>query len=172
MKKIALLTLLIVCFSGAAAAADKPAIGYVNLRTVLLESKVGKRNKAELDKLIKQKESTLAAEQSKLQSIQQAFQKDQLLMTDAQKQEKQKEFQDKAEAYQNMVNEAKQSVNKQDSEFANKSLADIKSVTAALAKEMKLSIVFDASELSVLYAEDGMDLTQKVIERYDTKMKQ
>ncbi len=169
MKKFALLTLLIACFTGLAAAADKPAIGYVNLHSVLLESKVGKRNKAELDKLIKAKEGTLAAEQSKLQAMQQAFQKDQLLMTDAQKQEKQKDFQDKAEAYQNMVNEAKQAVNKKDNEFANKSLTDIKSVIAALAKEMKLSIIFDANELSVLYAEDGMDLTQKVIERYDAK---
>lgn len=171
MKKFVLLTLLIICFTGAAAAADKPAIGYVNLRTVLLESKVGKQNKAVLDKLIKDKESTLAAEQSKLQAIQRSFQKDQLLMTDAQKQEKQKDFQQKADAYQDMVNEAKQAVNKKDNEFATKSLTDIKPVIAALAKEMKLSIVFDSSEMRVLYAEDGMDLTQKVIDRYDAKTK-
>jgi outer membrane protein len=172
MKKFVILTLLIVCFTGVAAAAEQPAIGYVNLRTVLLESKVGKRNKAELDKLIKEKEGTLAAEQTKLQAIQQAFQKDQLLLTDAQKQQKQKDFQEKAEAYQNMVNEAKQTVNKKDSEFANKSLAEIKSIIGALAKEMKLTIVFDATEMSVLYAQDGMDLTQKVIDRYDARAKQ
>jgi outer membrane protein len=169
MKKLAFITLLIMSFNGMAIAADKPAIGYVNLHAVLLESKVGKRNKVELEKLIKEKESVLAGEESKLQAMQQAFQKDQLLMTDDQKKAKQKEFQDKAEAYQKMVADAKQAVNKKDSEFANKSLAEIKTIIAALAKEMKLSIVFDANELSVLYAEDGMDLTKKVIERYDAK---
>ncbi len=171
MKKFFVVSLLIFVLAAAVNAAEKPAIGYVNLHQVLLESKVGKHNKVELDKLIKEKESQIAGEEAKLQAMQQAFQKDQLLLTDAQKLEKQKAFQEKAEAYQKMVNEAKQDVNKKDSEFANKSLAEIKTVVAALAREMKLSIVFDANELSVLYAEDGMDLTQKVIERYDAKTK-
>jgi outer membrane protein len=171
MKKFALLTLLIMFFAGAVSAAEKPTVGYVNLHKVLLESKVGKRNKTDLDKLIKEKESTLAGEESKLQAMQQAFQKDQLLMTDPQKLEKQKAFQEKAEAYQKMVGEAKQAVSKKDNEFASKSVAEIKAVIADLAKEMKLHLVLDASEGNVLYAEEGMDLTQKVIEKYDAKAK-
>lgn len=172
MKKFVLLTLLVFFFNGVATAAtDKPAIAYVNLHAVLLESKIGKRNKIALEKLIKEKESALSSEQSKLQAMQQAFQKDQLVLTDDQKKARQKEFQEKAEAYQNMVAEAKQAVNKKDGEYANKSVAEIKIIIAALAKELKLSIVFDASELSVLYAEEGMDLTKKVIERYDAKAK-
>ncbi len=174
MKKLVLLVLLGFLFNSvavAAAAADKPAIGYVNLRTVLVESKVGKRNKAELDKLIKQKESAISDAQEKLKAMQESFRKEQLLMTDDQKKAKQNEFQEKAQAYQEMVNEAKQTVNKKDNEYANKSLAEIKPIIAEIAKEMKISIVFDANELSVLYADKGMDLTQKVIERYDAKSK-
>jgi len=171
MKKFALITLLIMFFAGVVSAAEKPTVGYVNLHKVLLESKVGKRNKAELDKLIKEKESMISGEEAKLQAMQQAFQKEQLLMTDVQKQEKQKAFQEKAEAYQKMVGEAKQAVSKKDNEFASKSVADIKVVVADIAKEMKLHLVLDASAGSVLYAEEGMDLTQKVIEKYDAKAK-
>jgi len=171
MKKFALLTLLIMFFAGVVSAAEKPTVGYVNLHKVLLESKVGKRNKAELDKLIKEKESMITGEEAKLQAMQQAFQKEQLLMTDAQKQEKQKAFQEKAEAYQKMVGEAKQAVSKKDNEFASKSVADIKVIVADIAKEMKLNLVLNASEGNVLYAEEGMDLTQKVIEKYDAKAK-
>jgi len=171
MKKFALLTLLIMFFTGVVSAAEKPTVGYVNLHKVLLESKVGKRNKAELDKLIKEKESMISGEEAKLQAMQQAFQKEQLLMTDVQKQEKQKAFQEKAEAYQKMVGEAKQAVSKKDNEFASKSVADIKVIVADLAKDMKLHLVLDASAGSVLYAEEGMDLTQKVIEKYDAKAK-
>ena len=171
MRKFALFALLVFLFSGVAIAADKPTIGYVNLHTVLIESKVGKRNKAELNKLIKQKESAISAAQDKLKAMQESFQKEQLLMTDDQKKAKQKEFQEKAQAYQEMVNEAKNAVGEKDKEYANKSLAEIKPIIAEIAKDMKISIVFDANELSVLYAEKGMDLTQKVIERYDAKMK-
>jgi outer membrane protein len=171
MNKFAFITLLLFCFNGMATAADKLAIGYVNLHTAVLESKVGKRNTAEIEKLIKEKESFLSGEKSKLQAIDQAFQKDQLLMTDSQKQAKQKEFQDKIETYQKMVATAKQSIDKKQNEFASKSIGEIKTIIAALAKEMKLSIVFDVNELSVLYAEEGMDLTKKVIEKYDAKSK-
>lgn len=171
MKKFAFLLPFIVILNNAAIAAEKPAIGYIDLRKVLVESKVGQKNKAELDKLIKEKESTLTGEESKLQAMQQAFQKDQLLMTDAQKKEKQKEFQEKAEAYQKMVNEAKQAVNKKDSEYASKSLAEIKKIIAEVAKQMKLTLVLEASESGLLYVEDGADLTQKVIEKYDAKAK-
>ena len=171
MKKLALLLAFIVLLHGTAAAAEAPTMGYVDLRKLLVESKIGQKNKAELDKLIKEKEKALTGEEGKLQAIQQAFQKDMLLMTDEQKQAKQKEFQEKAEAYQKLVSEAKQAVGKKDNEFASQSLAEIKKIIAAVAKEMKLSMVLDASESGMLYAEDGMDLTQKVLERYDAKAK-
>ncbi|MDO8705200.1 MAG: OmpH family outer membrane protein [Sulfuricaulis sp.] len=171
MKKFALLFSFIALLHGTAAAAEAPTMGYVDLRKLLVESKVGQKNKAELDKLIKEKEKALTSEEGKLQSIQRAFQKDMLLMTDDQKQAKQKEFQEKAEAYQKLVNEAKQAVGKKDNEFASQSLAEIKKIIAVVAKEMKLSLVLEASESGMLYAEDGMDLTQKVFERYDAKAK-
>lgn len=171
MKKFILFVLLAMFSAGVASAAEKPSVGYVNLHKVLLESKVGKRNQTELNKLIKEKESMLAGEESKLQALQQSFQKDQLLMTDAQKLEKQKAFQEKAEAYQKMVGEAKQAVSRKDNEFANKSATEIKAIIADVAKEMKLNLVLDSSEGNVLYSEEGMDLTQKVIEKYDAKSK-
>ena len=171
MKKFALLFSFIALLHGAAAVAEAPTIGYVDLRKLLVESKVGQKNKAELDKLIKEKEKALTGEEGKLQAIQQAFQKDQLLMTDEQKQTKQKEFQEKAEAYQKLVGEAKQAVGKKDNEFASQSLAEIKKIIAAVAKEMKLTLVLEVSESGLLYAADGMDLTQKVLERYDAKAK-
>ena len=171
MKKSALFTLLIVFFTGVVCAAEKPAVGYVDMRQVFVESKIGKKNMADLDKLRKEKESVLAGEESKLQAMQQAFQKDQLLMTDAQKLEKQKAYQEKVEATQRMASEAQRAVSVKDNEYANKAAAEIRSVIAVLAKEMKLGLVLDSSEGSVLYAEEGMDLTQKVLEKYDAKAK-
>ncbi len=168
MKKFILfLPLIIVFLNNAVAAAENPGIAYVDLHKVLLESKIGKKNQAELDKLIKEKEATLGKEQSKLKALEQVFEKDQLLMTDAQKKTKQKEFQEKADAYQKMVNEAKQTVGQKDKEYASKSISEVKGIISGIVKEMKLNMVFEASESGLLYADSSMDLTQKVIERYD-----
>ena len=171
MNKFLLLLPLFLLLNTPILAADKPGIAYVDARKVLLESKVGKKNKAEFEKLIKEKESVLKKEEEKLKAMQDAFQKDQLMMTDEQKKTKQKAFQEKADAYQQMVREAKQEVSKKDNEYAAKSMTEIRGIIADLAKEMKLNLVLEASESGLLYAEEGMDLTPKVLEKYDAKHK-
>lgn len=171
MKKFIFFLPLILLLSNTAMAADKPDIGYVDVRKVLLESKIGKKNKAEFEKMIKEKESSLIKEEEKLKAMQESFQKDQLLMTDEQKKAKQKAFQEKADAYQKMVKEAKQEVGKKDSEYTAKSLAEVRGIIAELAREMKLKLVLEVSESGLLYADENMDLTAKVMEKYDAKMK-
>ncbi len=171
MKKFILFLPLIMLLNNAALAADKPTIGYVDVRKVLLESKAGKKTKAEFEKIIKEKEGALLKEEEKLKAMQEAFQKDQLLMTDEQKKAKQKAFQEKADTYQKMVKEAKQEVGKKDNEYAAKSMTEIRGIVTDLAREMKLSLVLEASESGLLYAEEGMDLTAKVMEKYDAKSK-
>ena len=169
MKHLVLLMSLLIPLSSVAA--EKLPLGYVDVHRVLLESKVGKKNKAELDKLITERKTAISQEESKLEAMQQAFQKDQLLMTQEQKQAKQKEFQTRVEAYQKMVKAAEQEVSSKDNEFAAKSLADIKAIVTEIAKERKLSVIFGTSDVGLLYADPGLDLTQQVIQRYDAKMK-
>jgi outer membrane protein len=171
MKRFFLFLPLVMLLNHVATAADQPAIGYVDVRKVLLESKPGKKNKAEFEKMIKEKESALNKEEEKLKAMQESFQKDQLMMTDEQKKTRQKAFQEKAEAYQKMVRDAKQEISKKDNEYTSKALTEIRAIVADLAREMKLSLVLEASESGLLYAEDKMNLTQKVMEKYDAKAK-
>jgi len=171
MKKFLLLLPLFLLLNAPVIAAEKSGIAFVDVRKILLESKVGKRNKAEFEKIVKQKEAAIAKEEEKLKAMQQVFQKDQLLMTEEQKRAKQQTFQEQAEAFQKMVREAKQEINKKDNEFASKALGEIRGIIADMAKEMKLILVLEASGSGLLYAEEGMDLTPKVLEKYDAKAK-
>ncbi len=172
MKKVAAVVVVAgLLVSGMALAADKPTIGVVDLRKVMTESKIGKRNEAEFEKLVNDKKAQLQKEEQKLQAMQQDFQKNQMVLTDAQKQEKQKEFQGKVDAYRKLQAEAQQTVTQKQGELTGKSLGDIKAIVAALAKEQNLSVVLDVPEQGVLYAQGGVDLTQQVIQRYDAKAK-
>ena len=171
MKKVSILVLMTVFLSGMAMAADRPAIGYVDMRQVMLESKIGKQNRAVIEKFVEDKKAGIAREESKLQSMQESFQKDQLLLTDAQKKDKQREFEGKVEAYQKLVAEAKQAINQKDTEFTSKTVAEIRDIVRGIAKELKISLVMEAGEMGLLYADEGMDLTAKVIQKYDAKAK-
>lgn len=153
--------------SVAAIAADKPAIGYVDVRAVLLESKSGKQHKAEMDKFVKDKQTAFKKEEEKLKSLQQTLEKEMLTLTDAQKQDKQRGFQEKVQVLQKTAQAAERELRQKDTAYTNKALEEIRKIITDVAKAEKLALVLGKTEMSVLYAEDGMDLTPKVIQKYD-----
>ena len=170
MKKIvALMWLAAWAFSGVAHAEDKLKIGYVDLRQVLMESNVGKQHKAAMEKVVKEKQGALEQEEKKLQTQKEGYEKDQLTYTDAQKRTKQRDLQDKFQALQDKANDAQKELRQKDSDFTSKALKDIKVVIAEVAKEEKANLVLEKTEVSVLYSDEGLDLTPKVLQKYNAK---
>jgi outer membrane protein len=152
-----------------AAAADKPQFGYVDLRKVVNESKAGKQARAEMEKLIKQRLEQIGREEKKLKEQLQTFEKEQLAMSEAQRKQKAKEFEEKFAGYQKLRVEAEQEVSKRESDFMRKILPELRTIITALAKEEKLALVFDKGNVPALYAEDGPDLTDKVMQRFEAR---
>jgi len=150
-------------------AADSVKIGYVDVRTVVLESKSGKQHKVDMEKFVKDKQAALKKEEDKLKTLQQNLEKEMLTLTEAQKQEKQRDFQGKVQAFQKSAQEAEREVRQKDTEYTNKALEEVRKVITEVAKDEKVGLVLGKTEMSVLYAEDGMDLTTKVIKKYDSR---
>jgi outer membrane protein len=150
-------------------AADSLKMGYVDMRAVLTESKSGKAHRAELENYIKDKQAALRKEEDKLNAMKQSLEKEQLTLSDKQKQDKQHDFQAKVQAFQKMAGEADQELRKKDADYTNKAVADIRKIIADLAKAEKINIVLAKTDMTVLYADDGMDLTQKVIDKFDAQ---
>ena len=150
-------------------AADSLKMGYVDMRAVLTESKSGKAHRAELESYIKDKQAALRKEEDKLNAMKQSLEKEQLTLSDKQKQEKQRDFQAKVQAFQKMAGEADQELRKKDADYTNKAVEDIRKIIADLAKSEKISIVLAKTDVTVLYADEGMDLTQKVIDKFDAQ---
>jgi len=170
MKRIAMMVAIAgLLNSTLTVAADQLAIGYVDMRAVLLQSKAGKQHKADIEKFVKAKQATLKKEEEKLKTLQQALEKEMLTLTEAQKQDKQRGFQEKVQALQKMAQDAERELRKKDSEYTNKSVEEIRKIITETAKEEKISLVLGKTDASVLVAEDGMDLTSKVIKKYDSR---
>jgi outer membrane protein len=148
-------------------AADGIKIGYVDVRAVLVESKTGIQHRADMEKLVKDKQASIRKEEEKLKSLQQSLQKDALTMTEAQKQEKQKTFQEKVQVFQKMAKDAENDLRQKDADFTNKALEDVRKIINDVAKAEKVNLVLAKSDMTVLYADEGMDLTQKVTEKFD-----
>jgi len=161
---------LVASFATAPAFAAE-RIGYVDMQRVVSESAAGKHARAEIEGMIKQKQEQVNREGQKLKTLQQSLEKEQLTLTDAQKKTKQREFEKKVQAYQQLAAEAQRDLREKEAEFTRKALTDIRTAIRELAKEGKLMLVLEKNEQPVLYAEDGPDLTDKVIKAYDAKAK-
>jgi len=146
-------------------AADGVKIGYVDVRTVVLDSKAGQQHKAEMDKFVKDKQAALKKEEEKLKAQQQTLEKEMLTLTGAQRQEKERGFQEKVQVFQKSVQDGERELRQKDTEYTNKALEVVRMVIADVAKEEKVGLVLGKNE--VLFAEDGMDLTPKVLQKYN-----
>ncbi|MCK7582126.1 MAG: OmpH family outer membrane protein [Chromatiales bacterium] len=87
-------------------------------------------------------------------------------MNEAQRQQKQKEFQEKVQALQKMAQDAERELRQKDSEYTSKSVEVVRAIVAEVAKEEKVNLVIGRGE--VLFAEDGMDPTAKVSQKFDS----
>jgi outer membrane protein len=156
-------------FNVGSACAEDVRIGYVDVRKVMNESKSGQLARGEIEKIVKQRRESLAREDQELKNLQQSFEKDKLLMSESQRAAKQQEFDQKLKAFQQARTDAQREIEEKDREFTIKALPQIRDIIRDLAKEQKLTFVFEKNNAPVLYAPDGPDLTDKVIQRFNAK---
>jgi outer membrane protein len=169
MKQILHVTLLAMLLFGAGwAQAQEARIGIVDMRKVLNESKAGKVTKVEIEKMVKQRQQALERDEKQLEGLQQAYEKEKLLLSEAQKQAKQKDFDTKLKAFQQATAAAQRDLQKQEAEFMQKAIPEVRAIIADLAKQQKLLMVIEKNDTGVLYT-SGTDLTEDVIKRLDTK---
>lgn len=168
MLAVAFAATLLPAWPAAVESADV-RIGYVDMRRVLTESKAGKQVKTEIEKTVKQRQEALARDEQQLKNLQQAYEKEKLILSEAQRQEKQKEFEQKLNAYRQASADAQREIQQKEQEYTKKTLPTVRAIIQDLAKEEKLTLVFEKHEMPVLYAADGPDLTERIIKRLDAK---
>lgn len=144
-------------------------IGYLDLRQLITESNAGKAHRAALEKIAKEKQTGFEGEQKKLEEMKSKLDKDALTLTDAQKTERQKEFQQKVQTLQKSAGEAQQELVKKDQDFTRKAFEDVRAVVAEVAKADHLNIVLEKGEANVLYGDPTLDITQKVMEKFNAR---
>lgn len=142
-------------------------IGFVNVEAVLLESKTGIQFKADVEKLNKDKSSTLRKEGEKINQMKESFEKEAMTLTDAQKLERQKAYQEKIQAFQALRMSSENELRQKQEEYQKTSFEAIRRIAGEIAKADKLNAVFVTG--AAIYLDSGLDITQKVSEKFDSR---
>ena len=141
-------------------------IGFVDLDRALNESRAGKIALEKLQTKIKETESSLLKEKQDLERLRTDIDKKGLLLKETERRKLEKEFQRRVRNYQREMRDSQEELNQRKNELMADILKGLEKVVTAIGKKEKFTLILERSQ--VLYTDQGVDITDTVIKRYDS----
>ena len=170
MKKIIIALTALLLLSVPAFAASKFA--YVDLQKALNLSKAGAQAKSDIAEQAKKYETEFKIKQGEFLKLKGELEKQAALLSDTAKQEKVKEYQQKAAALQKFQQDAKRKLQQEDGKRTQEILKELSAILKKFGKEGKYTMIIERSEGGLIYVDEKLDdLTDKLIKAYDKSKK-
>ncbi len=172
MKKILVIIIIGMCIFASgiptkASAADTVKIGIIDLLRALNESEAGKKAKADLEALIKSKQTSIDERGKKIETLKSDLEKQAALISAEAKKAKEEELERLIRDYQRIVADSQAEVQKREGELTGEILKDLRNVINTVAQEEGYSLILEKAEGLVLYASKNFDITDKITKKYD-----
>ncbi|NTU42914.1 MAG: OmpH family outer membrane protein [Nitrospirales bacterium] len=152
-------------------AADTLKVGIVDLLKSLNDSEKGKKAKAELESLIKSKQLVIDEKGKGLDKLKADLDKQASIISAEARKTKEEELERQVRDYQRTVSDSQAEVKKKEGELTGEILKEIRGVIQQLAQEDGYSIVLEKAEGIILYSDKSLDITEKVVKRYNQPAK-
>lgn len=146
-------------------------IALVDLHRVLLETSQGKNAKKDLEKAVAKSSAKLERKAADLQKSYEDLQAKASMLSQAELARRQQELMATEQELQQLYSEAQDDLAKKEGLMMEKIYKNASNVVAQMAKAEGIQIVLVRSELTVLYANPQLDITNKVIVAYDKQFK-
>lgn len=144
-------------------------IGYVDLQEVLLGSKAGQEAKKAVAAEVEKSRQSIDEKQAAIKLIEDEYNKQARVLTEGARAEKEEEIRKKKVDLKRFVDDADRENRNQEATHIQKIIKDVTDLILKIGKEDGYTIIFEKTESAILYAADGIDLTAKVIARYDAE---
>jgi len=169
MKRLIGLTLAILLMSAAPALSGEAKIAFVDLQQALNLSSAGKAAKEKIAVKVKEYESLIDSRQDELKKLKEELEKKALLLSESARADKERDYQQKLKEFQRYTKDVQEELQQQDADHTRRILEEIFKVIKTIGEEENYTLVLEKTESSILYADDQIDLTAKVIKTYDAK---
>jgi Skp family chaperone for outer membrane proteins len=164
----------------ASAAALK--VGIVDLDRALKESTSGKQALATLkqfrDKVVKEindKKRQKDAKETTLRDLQTELTSQSMVLSDSAKRDKEETYRRQARDLRKFIDdsnrfieESERELREREAELTSRLLRDLLNIVRAVGQEESFTIIFERNDRILLFAADAIDLTDKIIKRFDT----
>ena len=158
-----------ICFFAVSSyGADVAKIGTVSFQKVLENSDAGKKASDEINKRGKEMEESLKKKGEEIDAIKNKLEREALVMSKEMREEKEREI-------RISINDFKTLKNKYMADFKEheaRLVRDIQKEVLEIVKEMGIKegflVIFEKREAGVMYSPDTIDITDRLIQRYNT----
>ncbi len=169
MNKLIVALLAIMLLAVPALAETK--IAYVDLQKALNLSKSGVEAKQQIGSQVKKYEAEFKAKQGDLLKLKEELEKQAVLLSDSAKAEKERDYQQSIKELQRFQKDIKDELQQRDNDLTKRILNELFEVLQSLGKEGGYSLILEKNEGAVIYADETIDLTDKLIKAYDASKK-
>jgi outer membrane protein len=159
--------LLFLAVSPVLAAEASMKIGLVDLFKAVNESQQGKKAKTELESIIKGKQEALEEKGKAIEKLKGELDKQAGVLSADAKKSKEDEMERLTREYQRTVADSQSEVRKKEGELTGRIVKDLREVVAVIAQEEKYTLVLENAEGLILFADKGLDITDRVIKKFD-----
>ena len=157
-------------------------VGIVDLDRALKESVAGKQALQTLtqfrDKVVKEiteKKRVKDTKETTLRNLQTELTTQNLVLSETVKRDKEEALRQQARELRRFIDDAnrfieesERELREREGELTSRLLRDLIDIVKTIGKEEGFTIIFEKNERFLLYAADAIDLTEKIIKRFDT----
>ena len=169
MKRLIGLVLITLLVSAGPALAGETKLGYVDLQKALNLSEAGKAAKEKISGKVKEYETLVESRQEELRKLKEELEKKALLLSETARGEKERDYQQKLKDFQRFTKDIQEELQQQDADYTRRILEELFKVIKEIGEKENYTLVLEKTESSILFADDQIDLTAKVIKAYDAK---
>jgi outer membrane protein len=172
MKKVmSLLLFILLCMPVSLLAVDTLKIGCIDFQKVLNESDAGKKAKADLELLVKSKQSTIDEKGKTIEKMKGDLEKQTSVLSADAKKSKEEELEKMLREYQRLVQDSQTEVKKKELELTDAIIKDMRQIVEKIGEEQGYTLIIERAGGMVLYSKKDIDLTDAVIKKYNQSKK-
>jgi len=155
--------------SSFASAQERVKIGFIDIQRVVAESQAGKRAKDRFQAQVKKAEADVQKERQDLERLRNDIDKKGPLLKDEERRNMETDFQKRSVNLQRAMGDYQQALRQKESEMMRDILKDLEQIVNEIGKADKFTLILERSQ--ILYSDQGIDITNKVIETYNSRTK-
>ena len=165
-RKFLLIAAAALCMAAPAGAAfAQGKIGVVQIERIVRDSAPALRAQKKLEAEFSRRESELAKVADQLKRMQDDLEKDGVTMPEAQRRNKERDFNDLTRDFQKKQRDYREDVNQRRNEELSQVIEQANRIIRQIAEQEKYDIIFQEAA----YANPRIDITDKVIKALDAK---